>query len=249
MIDGKSIKVTPFRTANIPPPMALHEVKVHSNIIDIAFNDGASSIAVLHQQGISILEWEDFSPASSPPALIGRFSFQKGEPPEALYQQISFSGLNKNEVLALQRSKSGSTLKCFSFDEDTGKMEERDSEFSSNSKISTLSTFHENGKIHPVLQGESGDLHSLAFGGHSLSHCSFPVHLPWVEIVPYLEDYIAFGMSGNGQLYANARQLVKNCTSFLVTPAHLIFTTTTHLLKFVHITDVHGISPFIESFT
>ncbi|EEP80749.1 conserved hypothetical protein [Uncinocarpus reesii 1704] len=32
-----------------------------------------------------------------------------------------------------------------------------------------------------------------------------------------------------------------NCTSFLITSAHLIFTTTQHLLKFVHITNVDGL--------
>jgi elongator complex protein 1 len=47
-------------------------------------------------------------------------------------------------------------------------------------------------------------------------------------------------MSRNGALFANQRLLAKNCTSFLLTPAHIIFTTSQHLIKFVHITKVEG---------
>jgi elongator complex protein 1 len=47
-------------------------------------------------------------------------------------------------------------------------------------------------------------------------------------------------LTKSGVLYANERTLVRNCTSFVVTPAHLIFTTTQHLLKFVHLTSPDG---------
>ena len=50
----------------------------------------------------------------------------------------------------------------------------------------------------------------------------------------------SFRVSDNGSLYAEQRLLSKNCTSFLVTPAHLIFTTGQHLLKFVHMAPVEG---------
>jgi len=85
-----------------------------------------------------------------------------------------------------------------------------------------------------------GDLVSLA-GDQFPGDVKFPIFLPWVEIVRLGNETIAFGLSANGHLYANSRLLVKNCTSFLLTPAHLIFTTTTHLLKFVHITSVAGL--------
>jgi elongator complex protein 1 len=122
-------------------------------------------------------------------------------------------------------------------------MEEIPSKTTSISRISALSSFFYDGLAHPFVQGKAGDLHSLTFGEHTLSHCNFPHCLPWAEIIQYEENHFAFGMAGNGHLYANSRLLVKNCTSFLVTPAHLIFTTTTHLLKFVHITDVNGNYP------
>jgi hypothetical protein len=51
---------------------------------------------------------------------------------------------------------------------------------------------------------------------------------------------LSFGLTKSGVLFANERILVRNCTSFVVTPAHLIFTTTQHLLKFVHLTSIDG---------
>ncbi|KAI9715988.1 MAG: hypothetical protein M1812_005622 [Candelaria pacifica] len=59
-----------------------------------------------------------------------------------------------------------------------------------------------------------------------------------MEVIHYNDEPIAFGLSRSGHLYANKRLLVKNCTSFLVTAAHLIITTTQHLLKLIHITSV-----------
>lgn len=240
VIDGHSIKLTPFRTANIPPPMALHELKVRSNAIDAAFNSDASLLAVLHQKGIAIFEWRSVAPSASPPMLTGQITFEKDSSPEGIYHQVSFA--ENDEILVLQRDTSGASLERYGFNDDTGRVEEIPSKAPATSRLSALSSFSQNGSTHPFVQGKSGDLHGLTFGQQTLSHCNFPHYLPWTEIVPYGDDYIAFGMSGSGHLYANSRLLVKNCTSFLVTPVHLIFTTTTHLLKFVHVTDVNGTS-------
>lgn len=51
---------------------------------------------------------------------------------------------------------------------------------------------------------------------------------------------ILISMTRTGALYANKRVIAKNCTSFLVIPAHLLFTTSQHLLKFVHLNRVDG---------
>ena len=49
-------------------------------------------------------------------------------------------------------------------------------------------------------------------------------------------------------MYANKRVLAKNCTSFLVTPSHLLFTTSQHLLKFVHLNRVDGTLNLLKEF-
>ena len=44
-----------------------------------------------------------------------------------------------------------------------------------------------------------------------------------------------FSLSRKGELFANGKLLTRGCASFATTDAHLLFTTSQHLLKFVHI--------------
>ena len=242
VIDGKVLKITPFRSANVPPPMALHEVTVQQNIYDVAFSANNSSIAVLHQAGIAIYSWDKTSTSQFPPSLSGRFTFMEnileGENP----QQICFS--DDQDILTIHHSegRSAMILRRYGFSEETGRVEEKDFKVTYRSSILMIASFCRDGSTHPFAQDALGALQNLipSFEDDALTGANFPAFLPWVEVIPYRDATIAFGMSENGYLYANNRLLVKNCTSFLVTPLHLIFTTTTHLLKFVHITDVEG---------
>ena len=234
MVDGQVIKVTPFTAANIPPPMALHEITVSSPALDVAINNNAS-IAVLHQNGISVFEYNSSSASGPPPILKGQVTFEESKHPRNFRQAVAFAP--NNEVLVLQRSPSGSTITRHGFSEDSTTTE-GDFGISSDSVILTISSFTENSLVKSFAQDVSGVLFGLLPGSQAPSYGKFTSSLPWVEIVPNAGSHIAFGMSASGQLYANSRLLVKNCTSFVVTPVHLIFTTTAHLIKFVHITDV-----------
>lgn len=241
VIDGQLIKVTPFMAANIPPPMALHEISVPSNALDVVFNDDAS-IAVLHQDGISVFEYKSPSASGPPPAPKGQIAFEETKSRQNFYQAVVFAP--NNEVLVLQRSLSGSIISRYGLNEDSSIIEEMP--ISSDSVITTLSSFIEDGVAKPFTQNVSGDLCSLLPGSQSVSYGKLTSNLPWVEIASHGDSPIAFGLSASGHLYAGSRVLVKNCTSFLVTPAHLIFTTTNNLIKFVHVTDVNSMSIYFS---
>lgn len=237
VIDGKSVKLTPLRTANIPPPMSLYELEVSANVVDVSFNADASLIAVLHLEGAAVFKWTDFAASSEPPRLKARLGLLETNPSEKSHTQISFFGLD--EILILQKRKAGAILRRFDFNDRTGEGEMMEFDMSSDfvPEVVALSSFCEGPVAHAFVQGSSGELMSLGVGEYPLHQVSFSSYLPWVEIWEQGAIHIPFGMSTNGHLYAQSRLLVKNCTSFLVTPAHLIFTTTTHLLKFVHITE------------
>jgi elongator complex protein 1 len=240
VIDGQQVKITPLVVANIPPPMALHEISVPSPALDVVVGDNGS-IAVLHRDGVSLFTNDSISASSPPPVLKRQLAFKKTGNPQNFHQAITFAP--NNEVLVLRRSPVGSIITLYSLNDDSSTTEEDLSE-SSRSIVSTLSSFTEDGLTKPFTQDRSGALCSALSASRELSYGSFASVLPWVEIVSHGDTHIAFGMSASGQLYANSRLLVKNCTSFVVTPAHLIFTTTTHLIKFVHITDVNSMLNF-----
>jgi elongator complex protein 1 len=240
VIDGKDLKLSPLRSANIPPPMALYEVTVPHNISDVAFSSNTSSIAILHLGGIAIYSWEISSTSSTPPSLTGRVTFRENVE-DTTPQQICFN--DEGDVLILCQSDfRESSLQRYGFSEETGRVEEKTIGATRFDLPLMISSFGQDGSTKPFAQGASGVLLSLSllsFGQLPVAS-SFPMFLPWVEVITFGDEKIAFGMSKNGHLYANSRLLVKNCTSFLVTPLHLIFTTTTHLLKFVHIAKAQG---------
>ena len=65
---------------------------------------------------------------------------------------------------------------------------------------------------------------------------------------PADEMIISFGLTLHGSLFADQRCIARDCTSFVVTTNHLVYTTTQHLLKFVHLAQVSGayLSPIFQ---
>ncbi|KAL8824450.1 MAG: hypothetical protein Q9170_008152, partial [Blastenia crenularia] len=161
VLDGKILKVTPFRQANIPPPMALHEVTLSANAKDISItldNTAAKvdqgpifNIQVVQSQGVSRYSFDVSS--TQPPVLIE--------------------------------------------DADKPNIEK---------------------SVRSTTNGGSGGSYSVSF---KVDAAETGLHL--------------FEMTENGSLLAKGKVLARGCTSYLVTPSHLIFTTSQHLLKFVHI--------------
>ncbi|KAL8785562.1 MAG: hypothetical protein Q9213_003310 [Squamulea squamosa] len=159
VIDGRTIKVTPLRQVNIPPPMALYEINMASNANDVLvtilkpqqeqFSRPLFQIEVLHPEGTStyVLDCSN----SEPPTQV--------------------------------------------------------------QKDGTLNHHQRNTTFSEWLL--------------SFELCSAPAGPK------------EFTLGENGSLFFKGRLLTRGCTSYLVTPSHLILTTSQHLLKFVHL----GVEP------
>lgn len=234
VIDGKALKITPFRTANVPPPMALFELQASSPIIDVAFSPANTFMAVLHQLGIDVYEWKVKGQRSIPPSLVGNVTFTKNnQDQECILLQVA---VTENSVIHCLGFERGPVIHSYPFDRSTG-------ESSSNASIYAGSMFGfvrltQAGSTDVLMQDCLGRLHGVVNQEDDLYSTRLPSQLPWSEVVDLAGNVIAVGLSRNGHLYANSRLLLKNCTSFLVTPAHLIVTTTNHMVKFIHLVDV-----------
>ncbi|KAI0378302.1 IkappaB kinase complex, IKAP component [Hypomontagnella monticulosa] len=237
VIDGKTLKLTPFRTANVPPPMALFELHASSPIIDVAFSPANTFMAILHQLGVDVYEWKVNGQRSLLPSPVGSVTFTKENPEEgSVSLQIA---VTENSVVHCLGFEKGPVIQSHPFDASTG-------EFSSNSSIyaGSISGFvrlTQAGSTDVLAQDCLGRLHGVVNQQDELYSTRLPSHLPWSEVIDLAGNVIAIGLSRNGHLYANSRHLLKNCTSFLVTPAHLIITTTNHLVKFIHLGDVDSL--------
>ena len=235
VIDGHTVKFTPFRTCNPPPPMAMCELEVESPVIDVAFAPNCSSMAILHRLGVTLFTLGASGPRLSSPKLATLAGF--GTASSQIYEesplQIAFS--SQTEVQVLHMADDLELLRYdFGSDDETKQWLKTDA-----SSVATITTpgFEIQGV---VAQHLTGRLSSISAGEHSPIPVQLPTFLPWTSFVVLNGEYLAFGMSRNGHLYANSRQLAKNCTSFAVTDQHLIFTTSNHFVKFVHLTLEEG---------
>lgn len=261
------LKLTPMRLANVPPPMALHEIEISSNIIDVAITIRSSPgpravVGVLHHQGYSQFEWSLLLMLQGPPVCKFTHGFCSTDRDtiknrDRLYLQVSFSGnasllfsksidestltvtgedgghigqifLHETNVEGMIRESWSSSLKTYVvLDHDRKlKSEELEERARSFKEVDTAGTEL---VLSPVFT-ENVDAVLCSFENqHAVNGLANGIETPATK------DSI-FSLAENGSLFANERRLARNCTSFLVTPAHLIFTTSQHLLKFVHLT-------------
>ncbi|KAJ5501455.1 hypothetical protein N7453_006272 [Penicillium expansum] len=241
VIDGKTLKLTPLRMAGVPPPMAHNELTLDSNAIDVAFSKSGARIAVLMSNTLSIYLW---SLKSRPvPVPILESSYPLSDAPTSRPRQVAF--LNENEVYVLKdNGPNSSHIERTILDTRTTEFvyqaadEEQLASIFAGIGHQALWFSHARQPARPVSyssieESPSGNL-DIAPWGESPN-----VDSHWARVVSISEDErILIAMTRTGALYANKRVLARNCTSFLVTPSHLLFTTSAHLLKFVHLNRV-----------
>lgn len=256
-----------MRLANVPPPMALHEIEISSSIIDVAITIRSNPrpraiIGVLHHQGYSQFEWSLKSMVQNPPVCRSTNDFcSTGTDTvthrDGLYLQLSFSG---NASLLFSKSMDESTFTLIG--EDGGcigqaVLHETDIEGmirnSWNLRSKTYVVLNHNGKPNnEELEARAQGFNDTGTAGVELAFSSFSTQSIDAIVCRFEIGHavnglangtetlatkdVIFSLAENGYLFANERRLVRNCTSFLVTSAHLIFTTSQHLLKFVHLT-------------
>ncbi|KAI5809605.1 IKI3 family protein [Peziza echinospora] len=225
VIDGANLKITPIRNANVPPPMALYDIALESTPIDLAMSSSGNLIAVLRHTSVDIIQWYPGKPRTAKkPQLtsnVARFELEDN------VRQIEF--VSPTRIAVLSDTQDSCVLKYFDVDAVSSTEAGED--------VLPVDTTN----IIPDGSGASGELyyveayrrvHSINGKGDVFE---FPVPCHWVEVILIGDKENYFGLSDSGRLYANSTLIASNCTSFIVTESHLIYTTTQHLLKFVHL--------------
>ena len=246
VIDGKLLKLTPLRYANVPPPMALSEVSVEDNITDVSIlgeeDAGQTRFAILHQGTVSQFLWD----LQSPPILVRQtyLADMKTNP----YSMALQSAFGSHGYLFVLRS----SVESVDIDRLVG---------------NDVVTIKQQWPLEVLVPRQQSDYHSelsvmlnnrfskeqtVLIHGIGIEYC--PISTLTVDSTksafgPVLDDKESTGSQVNGfkslnnaifrldeqgTLFANNSRVASNCTSFLVTPAHLLFTSK-NLLKFVHL--------------
>jgi elongator complex protein 1 len=217
--------------------MALYELTVESAAVDVAFGRKNESFAILHRKGVDVYDWPTKDGRSLKPQLKVKVPFGPANIPE------------DNVGLRICCSSEG-RFKLMSYQDDLGNLQlsvKADAEdahldfLNEDQLFVSTTTYEDDTSIEGYGQDRTGKIHRLMSTGSELLPVQFQTQLPWFEVAKVNDSIIAFGLSRGGHLFANSRLLAKNCTSFAVTPDHLIFTTNNHLIKYVHLAvDVEG---------
>ncbi|KAF2235143.1 IKI3-domain-containing protein [Viridothelium virens] len=262
VIDGCDLKVTPLKRANVPPPMSLHEVSLDRNATDVAVSRSGAYIVTLDQRQVTVLKHDYETDGYS---IASRHDITVDSAGRTLPRQVVFG--RDSEIVFLVYSEDSHKDVIYKAALDQGKVTSTtliELPFSISCLISAL----DHGSI--FLESTSGSIYELEYNQHDsdgtngingttinepamsakelLKNPPWPKSCPKIEIWQSDEKRIIFGLTATGTLYATepwsgrqGSQLARNCTSFLVTQAHLIFTTSQHLLKFVHLTAHHDL--------
>ncbi|KAF1991047.1 putative killer toxin sensitivity protein [Aulographum hederae CBS 113979] len=231
VIDGNTAKLTPLRFANIPPPMSLHEAVAELPIIDAAINSSARTLVLLHRDGLGVYDYDPEAKPILPPRLS--MIFKPWSDPVAVPLQVVVGPDDSIFILFYDPNERSNSL--YRIEGDERQKFALPPEYGSIMQI-TVDVTHQ----LTFVQSGAGHVLRVAAGGPEeySTLTRLPRLCPWIEIVLSDEQSIVFGLANNGCLYANERLLVRNCTSFAATSDYLIFTTTQHLLKFVHMASV-----------
>ncbi|KAI9849569.1 MAG: hypothetical protein M1838_000111 [Thelocarpon superellum] len=231
VIDGAVLKVTPLRTANMPPPMALLEISTSSNVIDAAVSRSGTHIAALCGPTVDVYVWQPSNPSDTEHQRTHRINLSKKMTP--MPRQICF--LEDSHIFILGSDHIRSVIYQYSV------LDQQSPEtcYEMPTHISRMFASLDYERICVQTEANVVAESALEHGKLGLQDVTkLPTSTPWIESIHHAEQSIVFGLSANGSLYANERLLVRNCTSFLATSAHLILTTTQHLIKFVHMATV-----------
>ncbi|KKK26749.1 hypothetical protein ARAM_006756, partial [Aspergillus rambellii] len=244
VLDGKNLKLTPLRLSGVPPPMAHNELALDSNAIDVAFSKTGTRIAVLMKDHFSIYLW---SLKTRPvPMPILESSYPLSDARDSRPRQIAF--LNDNEVYILKSNGPSNTV----IEHTALETREIKVAYVAADTEQIVSIFASLGHEALWFSHVGQPAQTITYSAIAkLSPDDFQV-MPWDQS-PSVDTYwakaaqisetenVLISLSRTGALYANKTLLAKNCTSFLVTESHVLFTTSLHLLKFVHLTRAEDI--------
>ena len=78
VLDGETLRLTPYRIRNIPPPMAANMLPIASTPAHVAFDTTGKIFAILRQREVDIATWSDFNTIRvANPKIMDTFRYRR----------------------------------------------------------------------------------------------------------------------------------------------------------------------------
>lgn len=225
-IDGSRLKVTPLRTANVPPPMAFDDIQLPEHIIDVAIDRSGMRIAALHADRISVLKCNYGSKPAKKAAMLETLHLDA--PTGTANRQLEFDNDDLVVISSTPNAQGTRVSTVTEFGTSDMRIE---------TAISYLFLPTNHDRI--LFENDKGIVHDIK---STQVVATLPSACPHVEVWHGEESDLVFALTAGGLLHIHSdlqKLKVAGCTSFAVTTTHLIYTTSNHLVKFVHLHN-HG---------
>ena len=230
VIDGKTVLLTPFSRANVPPPMSLYQIEMEKQVLNVCF--GFAKIGNNSEEEIIVVLCEsnvEFHTIGSQPLKIGELQIEYQNPRQiALVSNtlviLHHSNNSRVAVLELDISANGIYLK-----NDYKVNHDHDLEVQSlvcDSKTSTI-----------ALQTCHGQIYELSLAEYYVPTftTSFPRKCTWTDVANFKDGKGFIGLTSKNKLYLDEKLLLPDCSSFLVHEEFLIATTLKHICRFANL--------------
>lgn len=245
VVDGKTVNISPLAMANVPPPMYYRDFETSGNVIDVAVSLSNEIFAALDKESLvlaSVPSLEDMKGGQHPTISsiypISDFSSELDE-----VRQLAF--INDSTVGVLLDSDNFSRIALIDVQDVTQPTLVKI--IDTFDKVVILRSAFDYNKL--VYETRDGSIMQLDAEGQNESISKFPYlvrDFRVKRIHKSLNDdmgqwssdsskLVAFGLTGNGKLYANDVLLASAVTSMEITNSLLLFTTAQHNLHFVHL--------------
>ncbi|QSL64880.1 hypothetical protein MERGE_002184 [Pneumocystis wakefieldiae] len=233
VVDGNNLKLTPFKIANVPPPLSFKDIKLSGTPTSISISADSNHILSLIDNTVEIIHWPLNTDLTSSPNIINKLDLTEllndYYPRQILY-------LEDNIFTILLDTYNTSKILFFLYNPDKD-FELLDS-ITFESKIALTDVASDGKSI--IAESIKGEVFNLFLKkDHKIDIIllfSLPLFCYSMKNIQYMEEKIIFSLADNGKLFANDHLISNNCTSFICCKEYLIFTTTLHLAKFVKLT-------------
>lgn len=245
-IDGTTCLVTPLSIANVPPPVSYREFDCHEPIIDVSISQNNEIYACLTSNEINLatVTVEEMKSGKHPKIVS---TLHKSEVEISDFEHVRQIAIIKNDTLVvLYDTEINSKFAIIDI-----------ADLSQPLLITTVSIMPKvlllkqradfETLTYETVQSKVFQLENGSFESVELTQFPSLCHSYEVGVLPKAASSDAsewetsqpslacFGISSNGKLFANERQLASAVTSIKITESYLLYTTAQHQLKFIHL--------------
>ncbi|KAJ2511635.1 putative elongator complex protein 1 [Coemansia sp. RSA 2049] len=236
VVDGTSLLYTPFGCANVPPPMALYSVAMPlpaAHVVFAAFGSGNGfAVLLADRQTVVLYECKHAKTVreGEPPAETARISLPKS----VRARQIAWPARDRLVCLGTCTSGSGSDTVVVMEIGDSGSAVQR-RQLNVERSICIHAAPHAGGAVLVESSAGSVSILDATTDGLSAPAARLPVACPDIDAIRDAETAAAtvVARSARNQLFANDHLISAACSSFYLRSDLLVYTTTTHLVRFV----------------